>query len=174
MVIESKHITKPTFKEFVIPCKNPSNCLGDLLFIHGYCVEHTYFVAASNLSQYFNIYMLDLPGHGNNANGYLPKDLTFPKFTEHVIAYIEYKKLNNFFLVGHSMGGGIASCVASKIPSKIKKLILISPYNMSVFFIFKKVGLKAFTIFLPKNMKQKYRLLNILYKDYTKYLDNKE
>jgi pimeloyl-ACP methyl ester carboxylesterase len=98
-----------TYKEFIIPCKNPTSCLGDLLFIHGYCVDHTYFVAAENLSKYFNIYMIDLPGHGVNVDNYEAKDLKMKKMSQYIVDYVDYKKLNNFILMGHSMGGGLAS-----------------------------------------------------------------
>jgi triacylglycerol lipase len=143
-----------TFKEFIIPCKT-KECLGDLLFIHGFCVEHSYFVAASELSKHFNIYMIDLPGHGTNVADVTAKDLKLNKIADYIINYIEFKKLNNFYLMGHSMGGGLASLVASKIPEKIKKLFLICPANPAAIH----AGLKAFYIFYPKNMKQKDRLL---------------
>jgi pimeloyl-ACP methyl ester carboxylesterase len=64
-----------TFKEFNIKCKNEKECLGDLLFIHGFCVEHSYFTAAEELSKYFNVFMIDLPGHGANTDGVVPADL---------------------------------------------------------------------------------------------------
>jgi hypothetical protein len=58
------------------------------------------------------------------------------------------------------------------IPEKIKKLILISPYNIAVYYIFKFIGFRSFSIFFPTNMEEKYELLDILYKDYTKYIKN--
>lgn len=159
------------FKEFFVPCRDNTKCLGTILFIHGYCVDHTYFVAVNELSKYFNIYMLDLPGHGINTE-YKAKDLTLPKIAQHIVDYIKYKNFNQLILMGHSMGGGLASYVANMVPSRIKKLILVSPYNMAVFYIIKFLGLKALTIFSPKTMPEKYELLDILYKDYKKYLDN--
>jgi triacylglycerol lipase len=148
-----------TFQEFKISCKNKDKCLGDLLFIHGFCVEHNYFTAAQELAKYFNIYMIDLPGHGTNTRGVMPKDLKIHKLADYILSYIEYKKLNNFYLMGHSMGGGLVSIVANKIPNKVKKLFLLCPANPAAIH----AGLKAFYIFYPKNMEQKNRLLKCLY-----------
>jgi pimeloyl-ACP methyl ester carboxylesterase len=47
---------------------------------------------------------------------------------------------------------------------------LVSPYCTGGLWL----GLKALYVFYPKNMKQKYRLLDLLYADYTKYLNNPE
>jgi triacylglycerol lipase len=152
-------MTSTTFKEFHIPCKNKEKCLGDLLFIHGFCVEHSYFTIANELSKHFNIFMIDLPGHGTNAEGVTHKDLKTDKLADHIISYINHKKLNNFYLMGHSMGGGLASLVANKIPEKIRKLFLICPANPAAIH----AGFKAFYIFYPKNMTQKNRLLKCLY-----------
>jgi pimeloyl-ACP methyl ester carboxylesterase len=159
-----------TFKEFNIPCKNMDNCLGDLLFIHGFCVEHSYFTAANELAKCFNVYMIDLPGHGDNTSGVTSKDLKTGKLADYIVSYINFKKLNNLYLMGHSMGGGLVSLVANLIPEKIKKLFLICPANPGALH----AGLKAFYIFYPKNIQQKNRLLKCLYapENFNQFLQN--
>jgi pimeloyl-ACP methyl ester carboxylesterase len=119
-----------TFQETILKCKNPSKCLGDLVFIHGFCVDHTYFQlpVGDKLAQHFNVYMIDLPGHGTNVTGVDAKDLNFDNLVNYVVEYIKSKNLKNIILVGHSMGGGIVSLVESKIRNRIKKIILVSPY----------------------------------------------
>ncbi|GHU32693.1 hypothetical protein FACS1894166_06550 [Bacilli bacterium] len=155
-----------TFQDKIIRCKNPKQCLGDLLFIHGFCVDYHYFTAAEELSKYLNIYMLNLPGHGNNTKNITHDDLTFDSMTDYVIKYVEHKRLKDFYLMGHSMGGAIVSMIENKIPNRIKKLILCCPINFGALFS----GFKSFYIFYPKNMKQKYRLLDCLYKDYKSHM----
>jgi pimeloyl-ACP methyl ester carboxylesterase len=123
-----------TFKDQYISCKNKEQYLGDLLLIHGYCVEYSYFNAAKavdELSKYFNVYLLDLPGHGTNKEGIVPEDMKLWRIADYIASYIEHKKLNNFYLMGHSMGGALVSLVTTKIPEKIKKLFLITPANPS-------------------------------------------
>jgi pimeloyl-ACP methyl ester carboxylesterase len=148
-----------TFKEFILPCTNANHCLGDLLFIHGFCVEHSYFTAANELAKYFNVYMIDLPGHGVNLEGVTSNDLKMHKLTDYIVSYVKFKNLNNFYLMGHSMGGALASLVANLIPEKIKKMFLLCPANPAS----SHLGFKSFYIFYPKNMKQKNRLLKHLY-----------
>jgi pimeloyl-ACP methyl ester carboxylesterase len=119
------------FDDKIIACKNPHACLGDILFVHGYCVDYTYFSApaGAKLAEHFNVYLLNLPGHATKTNINInPKDLTVPKFAEYVMDYIKTKNLNNLILMGHSMGGAIVTMVENKMSSRIKKLILISPY----------------------------------------------
>jgi pimeloyl-ACP methyl ester carboxylesterase len=159
-----------TFKEFIIPCTNKNTCLGDLLFIHGFCVEHGYFTASRELAKYFNVYMIDLPGHGSNTEGVTPEDLKTKKLADYIVSYIEFKKLNNFYLMGHSMGGALVSIVANIIPNKIKKLFLLCPANPAAMH----AGLKNLYIFYPRNMKQKNRLLKCLYapENLSKFLQN--
>jgi triacylglycerol lipase len=148
-----------TFKEFNISCQNHDKCLGDLLFIHGFCVDHSYFTAAKELSKYFNIYMIDLPGHGANTEGATQDDMHLQKLADYIVSYVEYKKLNNFYLMGHSMGGGLVSMVENQISDKIRKLILLCPFNFGGAF----AGFKSFYIFYPHNMEEKNNLLQILY-----------
>ncbi|MDR0545573.1 MAG: alpha/beta hydrolase [Mycoplasmataceae bacterium] len=156
------------FKEFKIACKNKTKCKGDLLFIHGYCVSHEYFSnMAERLSEHFNIYMIDLPGHGVNNEGYDKKQLKIKFFIQHVIDYVEYAKLNNFILIGHSMGGAIVSGVGATIGDKIKKLVIVSPYGLATRKLISHVGLfKALRVFFPHNWEQKMELADTLYKDY--------
>jgi triacylglycerol lipase len=166
-------VSAPTkkFHEHIILCKDKHNCLGDLLFVHGYCVDYRYMVADTKLAKHFNYYAINLPAHGDNVeNTFI--NLTLETFADYVISYIEYRKSKGNFkkliLMGHSMGGGIVSIVASKRPDLITHLILICPYNAATLL----VGLPGFYIFQPKNMKQKYRLLSYLYKNYNIYMDD--
>jgi pimeloyl-ACP methyl ester carboxylesterase len=151
------------FFEFNIPCKNPSKSLGNIVFIHGYCVDHQYFIIRDELTKYFNYYSIDLPGHGVNDKGVESKDLKLDNFADYVIDYIKTKKLTNVILMGHSMGGAVVSLVASKAPELITKLVLLCPLNFASIFM----GIPALYAFFPKNMKQKMRLMRVLYKDHT-------
>jgi pimeloyl-ACP methyl ester carboxylesterase len=159
-----------SFKEKIIKCKEPNQCLGDLLFIHGFCVDYSYMLAASDLAKYFNIYMINLPGHGDNTDNVRKSDMTLYSYCDYVVKYVNERNLNNFYLMGHSMGGAIASLVENKLKNRIKKLILVSPHNVAALFM----GLKGLSVFYVKNMHQKYQLLDHLYKEYRCYLEDPE
>lgn len=156
------------FKEKIIKCKEPNQCLGDLLFIHGFCVDYSYMLAAKELAKHFNVYMINLPGHGDNADHVKTEDMTVYRYCDYVIQYVEERKLNNFYLMGHSMGGAVVSLVENQLKNRIKGLILVAPHNVAVLFM----GLRGLSVFYVKNMHQKYRLLDYLYKEYRHYLDD--
>lgn len=78
-------------------------------------------------------YSVDLPGH--NDEGFSEIDLNIETFGEYVKKYmIENKIKRRIILYGHSMGGAIATYIASKYKRKlgIKKLILEDPLNSSI------------------------------------------
>ena len=81
--------------------------------------------------------------------------------SDYVINFMVEHSLKNIYLIGHSMGGCIASIVASKRPDLIKKLILISPMNFACIY-------KAFCFlfnFFPKSNSGHEKLLSLVYKD---------
>ncbi|GHU49877.1 hypothetical protein FACS189459_2630 [Bacilli bacterium] len=152
-------ITK-NYKETIIKCKNNKNCHGDMLIIHGFGTNHWHlYKLALKLSENFNIYLIDLPGHGDNIDGFNKKHMKITFFVEYVIEYIKHKQFKNLFLMGHSMGGGICCGVASIIPETIKKLILICPANPGSI----AAGPKLLKMFFPKTWQDNLKFQKLLY-----------
>ena len=100
----------------------------------------------------------------------MKSSFNFDYMSNYVIKFIEEMKLNDIYLIGHSMGGAIVSLVAIKMPAKIKKLVLVSPMNFASLY----TGITFLTKFFPKNMAAKLKLLKYLYKDVSLYINNKE
>tara|TARA_A100001011_G_scaffold369346_1_gene424557 strand:- start:633 stop:1313 length:681 start_codon:yes stop_codon:yes gene_type:complete len=79
------------------------------------------------------VYSVDLPGFGsspiNNKTNY---DQKF--FTNSLIDFINHLKLSDVTLAGESIGGVIPITIASKIPSKIKKIFCFNPYDYDTRF----------------------------------------
>jgi pimeloyl-ACP methyl ester carboxylesterase len=65
----------------------------------------------------------DLPGHGRNAAA----RATFRGYVEHLLALIEQER-EPVILVGHSMGGGVATATAEAAPERIAKLIYLAGF----------------------------------------------
>jgi pimeloyl-ACP methyl ester carboxylesterase len=65
---------------------------------------------------------LDLPGFGKNAH--LPAINSISRFAEWVIAELQRRGVDQFDLLGHSMGGMIAQEIAHRIPDRIGTLVL--------------------------------------------------
>lgn len=66
------------------------------------------------LSKTLSVYALDLPGHGETeAIGYIH---SMEDYAALVLAFADFKKLETFSLIGHSMGGYVALALAELNP----------------------------------------------------------
>lgn len=72
----------------------------------------------------FNVIIPDLPGFGKSQKLSVPWDLD--DYCDFVKRFIEYLKLDKFYLLGHSFGGALAVKYTIKFPSKIEKLFLVA------------------------------------------------
>jgi pimeloyl-ACP methyl ester carboxylesterase len=85
---------------------------------------------AEQLSRYYTVYLPDLPGFGRSqsANGrfYLPEYVAFIEDFSSAVG------LDSFYLIGHSIGGGIALHYALKSPQKVKGLVLVSSWCLGI------------------------------------------
>ena len=160
-----------TFDYKVVKAKNQP-AKETLLFIHGYAVDNSYWVFIEDKFPEYDLYLINLPGHGNitvsSDKKEMKEKLRLEYMADYVVDFINTHNLKALILVGHSMGGAVASFVENKCRDKIKKLILISPMNFASIY----TGFTFLTKFFPKNKEQKMRLLSYLYKDCTpKYND---
>jgi len=95
-----------------------------LVLIHGYGGEaNKWQQNITVLSEKYTVYAPDLPGFGDSQ----PLEGTYyiPELVEFVENFVASLGLKNFYLVGHSLGGGIAVNYALKNPSHITKLVLV-------------------------------------------------
>jgi alpha-beta hydrolase superfamily lysophospholipase len=101
-----------------------------ILCIHGFCCDSRIFGYISKLlaSAGYEVYSLDLPGHGTSAGR--RGDVDFDKCLQSidfVISEIK-KKSSDVFVVAHSMGSTFALWHAHRFKNSIKGLVLLSPY----------------------------------------------
>ena len=145
-----------------------------LLFIHGYAVDYSYWVFIEDKFPEYDLYFINLPGHGklkvSSDKKEMKEKLRLEYMANYVVDFINWQKLDNFILIGHSMGGAVAALVENKCRDKIKKIILVSPMNYASLY----TGITFLTKFFPKNIKQKMVLLSYLYKDLESRLNDKE
>ena len=102
----------------------------NILFIHGFGGDlNNWLFNQESLSNIFNTYALDLPGHGF-SNKEIKEGSIF--YLASIISeFCKKLSLNNLTLVGHSLGAGIAVCANENIQDLIERLILISPIGLS-------------------------------------------
>lgn len=69
-------------------------------------------------------YALDLPGFGESS---APKQAELSTYARAVCAVIDHFELEEVILVGHSLGGAVATAVADLIPERVLSLVLLAP-----------------------------------------------
>jgi len=107
----------------------------NLILLHGYCGSAiTYYRMIAQLSKQYNVKCVDLLGTGLSSR---------PKFelnnTDHVIDFFvdslekwrQAQQLETIHLVGHSLGGYLATQYSLKYPDNVAKLSLISPAGVT-------------------------------------------
>ena len=85
-----------------------------ILFIHGNSLSKDYFTKQlnSNLNKSFRLIALDLPGHGNSDKC---EKYSFPLLVKTVHEFIRKEVSSSLFIVGHSLGGHLASSLLNKV-----------------------------------------------------------
>lgn len=96
-----------------------------LVVIHGGGGDaSTWLQNIEELSTSYTVYAPDLPGYGGSQA--LDGNYYIPELTEFIDDFSENLGLEEFYLVGHSLGGGVALNYALQFPNRIKKLVLVS------------------------------------------------
>ncbi|PJZ70516.1 hypothetical protein CH373_05455 [Leptospira perolatii] len=102
-----------------------------ILYIHGYGAsraEGEYSVDRIASALKANTYYLRLPGHGTNNEDH--RDTDYPEYLK--VSEDSFLMMNQLgekvVIVGTSMGGLIATYLASKYPDKIAGIVLLSPF----------------------------------------------
>jgi pimeloyl-ACP methyl ester carboxylesterase len=80
------------------------------------------------LSQKYTLYVPDLPGFGLSQK--MEGEYYIPELVKFVRDFTNAVELENFYLMGHSLGGGVAASYTIQYPEQVKKLILIDSMCM--------------------------------------------
>ena len=97
-----------------------------ILFVHGWPLSHHSFDGlVERLEDDYTCYLIDLPGTGSSP---LPESAfeTFIDFSAIVEAFIEQHELTDLTLVGQDSGGTMARIVASHLPHRISRIVLLN------------------------------------------------
>lgn len=114
-----------------------------LLFIHGLgSYMRAWDKNIAELSKSRRCIRLDLPNYGKSSKGKYPAGMKF--FADNIKAFCDRLGLRKVIIVGHSMGGQIATTMALKYPNLIEKMILVDPAGFETFTDVQKTTLKNF------------------------------
>ena len=98
-----------------------------ILVIHGFAggtYDEEDLANYLELNKDFDVFQFTLPGHAKNLSkvGYEE----WIMYSEEKLKWLIYNKYTNIYLIGHSLGGVIATYLASKY-TEVKKLVLAAP-----------------------------------------------
>ncbi len=102
--------------------RDPTAHLPVTLLIHGAGGTHLDWPAELRRMPEANAIIPDLPGHGRSPE---PGRASISAYAADMIALLDALKIQQAFIAGHSMGGGIAQTMALHYPQRVKGLILI-------------------------------------------------
>lgn len=96
-----------------------------IVFLHGASGCAVQWEAqAERLAGLHRVLCVDMRGHGKSdkpATSYKTGD-----FMDDMVSWLETMGLHEFYLVGHSFGGYIATLLAVRFPERVKKLVLMN------------------------------------------------
>ncbi len=96
-----------------------------LIALHGWLDNAASFDRLAPALGNYRVIALDLPGHGFSSHR--PKGCRYHLIDnlDEVVGLADALKLQQFTLLGHSMGAGIATLLAGTFPERVEQLILI-------------------------------------------------
>lgn len=95
-----------------------------LVIVHGLAGSGRWWTPnIPELSQHFQLYLIDLPGFGLMRRQ--RKHFSLPAMGEWLDAWTQTVGLKAFALLGHSMGGYVCMSLAARIPERVTRLILL-------------------------------------------------
>jgi pimeloyl-ACP methyl ester carboxylesterase len=101
-----------------------------VLLLHGYAhFLETWDFNLRPLSEHYQVYAVDLPGHGLSDKPEVAYNLSF--FTRFVINFMQALGIEHASLIGHSIGGLISLNVVINFPEKVDRLVLETAAGLS-------------------------------------------
>ena len=77
---------------------------------------------AKEFGEFFETHILDQRNHGKSFHSDFH---SYDLMCDDLLAYLEDKKLDKIYLMGHSMGGKVAMLFACKYPSRVEKFVVV-------------------------------------------------
>lgn len=153
------NLVKKNYPYYWLKKSNVKNNNTPILFIHGFADNPKWFFPIFENINDRDIYCVELPGHYETPL-IDKKQLSPTNLANEVIDLIKKINLKKIILMGHSMGGGIASIVTSRTKELVEKLILVTPMNYRGCLLFEAINFMF--KFSPKSKKGVYRFYNVL------------
>ncbi len=96
-----------------------------ILCLHGWLDNAASFMPLMPMLENYNVVAIDMAGHGGSQHRMAGYDYVFVDWIHDVLDVLDCLDWQQAHLLGHSMGGAIATIVAASAPERINKLLLI-------------------------------------------------
>jgi len=96
-----------------------------VLALHGWMDNANSFDRLAPLLTDIRLVALDLPGHGRSEHRASPMPYYVWEYGLDVLDVVDALGWETFGLLGHSLGGGVATLVAGMVPERVDRLVLI-------------------------------------------------
>ncbi len=102
-----------------------------VIFLHGAWHDSSQWISVMELlSQDFHCFSPDLLGFGESENPNIHHSIDLQ--VECLAEFLQAVKLERVYLVGHSLGGWVASSYALKYPEKVYGVVLLAPEGVEI------------------------------------------
>jgi pimeloyl-ACP methyl ester carboxylesterase len=105
-----------------------SSAITPRLALHGWldnAASMEVLLGALQLKHAADTFALDLPGHGHSAHTHAQHHAPFVDYQDALLDALDVLGWPQIDLIGHSMGGGIATLFAAAFPERVRKLVLL-------------------------------------------------
>ena len=108
--------------------RNKETVDGDtIVLIHGFGANKDNWTRlARELTDEFNVYAIDLPGHGDSSKE-LDLGYRFEDQVQHVARILDALNIDQAHLMGNSMGGAITALYSATFPEQVRSAVLFNP-----------------------------------------------
>lgn len=98
-----------------------------IVLVHGFGANKDNWTRlARQLTDEFNVYAIDLPGHGDSSKE-LDLGYRFEDQVGHLSRILDALGIQNAHMMGNSMGGAITALYAATYPDQIRTAVLFDP-----------------------------------------------
>jgi pimeloyl-ACP methyl ester carboxylesterase len=96
-----------------------------ILCLHGWLDNAASFIPLLPALKKYDVVALDFAGHGGSQHRAAGYDYVFVDWIHDVLDVLDALDWRQAHLIGHSMGGAIASVVAASAPERVNKVVMI-------------------------------------------------
>ena len=96
-----------------------------VIALHGWLDNAASFIPIANHLHNLRLIAVDMPGHGKSQHRNGVNAYHFVDYAADVILAADALGLEEFNLLGHSLGAGVAGVIAAVVPERVKRLAMI-------------------------------------------------